>query len=141
MQNAFLRSIWMNMIRVANGLLEKPVFGFMGCHFYHEQNTIPCAHVTKSGHNEATCKFDHTYYRNPTAEENEQIKQKLEKDFKSSTPTSRPAPATAAPAATAATVAAHQKATDQQPPFQAPAGKYWEQTEKGGWALKIIPSK
>jgi hypothetical protein len=152
------------MIRVANGLPQKPVFGFMGCMFLHEKNTIPCVHVNREGHDVSSCKFDHTYYRNPTSEENDKIKQTFEKRIKFSTTTSCPAPAPAPaaaaaasrpapapvvasrpapapvvasrPAPAAAAAAVSQKADDQQPPFPAPSGKYWEQF-KGGWVLKL----
>ncbi len=61
---------------------------------------------------------------------------------------SRPTPAAAvvvqAPAAAVvvqapAAAAASQKADDQQPPFPAPSGKYWEQFN-GEWMIKLIPT-
>jgi hypothetical protein len=128
MQNAFLNGIWMNNILLANGFYPQRLSGYMGCKFFHDQNTIPCAHATQKGHVLASCKFDHTYYRNPTAEENYKINKEIETQFTSSTFTSRPAPVAAA--------AVSQKADDQQPPFPAPSGKYWEQF-KGGWVLKL----
>ena len=54
-------------------------------------------------------------------------------------PTSRPIPAAAIVAPAPAAATASQKADDQQPPFPAPSGKYWEQF-KGEWVIKLIPT-
>ena len=142
MQNSVLQGIWMNMLRAANELPPKPVFGFMGCKYFHEKNTIPCVHAMRADHDITTCKFDHSYYRAPTDEENATLKQHFEKSRAHANTNPHPV-GMARPAAStrpAAMARPHQKVDANPPPFLAPPGKYWEQT-KSGWTLKFIPRK
>lgn len=177
MQKSMLKKMWMNLIRVQNGGNAIPMNCKLLCYRFHDNKHIPCVHAWNETHNRYDCKFDHTYYYNPTAHEvleliasmqsyshypvmtHVPMQQFFHPGMMYQMPTqahiptqvapsaavvapapvvaSRPAPAAAASRpAPAAAAAVSQKADDQQPPFPAPSGKYWEQI-KGGWVLKL----